>query len=341
MASTARKPRTVNMARTASTAKKPGTGMGTGTGTAQKPPATNTAKRLAKKRKKKREPGRSSSTPLTASRRPAFLTPGKAGVAGYPLNVFDETKISALSFLIGAEARLAERFTVGARIPLVLGSLESEAGVAPDESRFAPGNVELEGAYLITKGDHWSMTGTLELALPTAGGTEPPSANEVASDKTKEYEYKKYQTFAAVKAASATRGGYESALFEPGNFGIIPKISAKFGFDKWTIQPTVKLENLISVTKEAEEQYINELVGGLRVSYRVHKHVEPGVHVWGAMIHEKTKANDEVSGNGVVEPYVAVPVHPLRFTVGAILPFAGELADEKTIGFRLSAGAEF
>ncbi len=257
-----------------------------------------------------------------------------------PTNVFDSTRVAATSMLFGVERHVGERLTFGVRLPLVEAELTSRTGAAEGRSAFAAGNVELEGAFVIAHGKTWSLVGTLEIALPTAGGKEPPVPAEVAAEPEKRYDYKRYDTFAAVHAGAAVRGAYESALFEPGNLGIIPKLAAKLQLGKLTISPMVKLENLFDLEGD-DEVYINELVGGVRAGYRVAPAFEPGVHVWVRELHEHTHADDSFSTVAVVEPYARFHLGALQPTVSAILPFAGDLVDDKTFGIRASITGEF
>jgi hypothetical protein len=258
-----------------------------------------------------------------------------------PANVFDSTRVTAYTFLFGLERHLGERFTVGARMPIITADLTSRTGVAESRSATLAGNLELEGAFLIAHGATWDFEGTLEVALPTAGGTAPPSPAEVAAEPEKVFAYRSYDFFAAAHAASAVRGTYESALFEPGYFGLVPKLSANFRFSKLTVTPMVKVENLFDVTGKAEAVTINELVAGVRAGYRVVPAVEPGVHVWVRELHEHSHASDSNSAVGVVEPYVRFHQGGIKPFVSVILPFAGDLADDKTFGVRAGFVGEF
>lgn len=256
-----------------------------------------------------------------------------------PANVFDSTRVSVTSLLLGLEHHFGERLTFGARIPIVQAEFASRTGASDSRSAFIAGNLELEGAYVLVKRKTWNLVGTLEIALPTAGGKEAPTPEEVAAEPDKRYEYRRYDRFAGVHAGAAVRGAYESALFESGNLGLVPKIQANFHFGQLTLSPMVKIENLIDLTGD-DEVYINELVVGARASYRVTSEVEPGVHVWMRELHEHSHTDDSFSTVGVIEPFLRFHLGALKPTLSAILPFAGDLADAKTFGIRLSAVAE-
>lgn len=270
-----------------------------------------------------------------------ILTAGRPGpIELPPANVFDSTRITAYSFLFGFERHLGERFTLGARMPFVAATLTSRTGAAETRNELVAGNLELEAAYVILRGKTWDVEATLEVALPTASGREAPSQQEVRDDPTKRYDYARYDRFAAVHAGSAVRGAAESALFEPGNLGIVPKLAANFRISKLTLSPGLKVENLIDVTGTAEEVYINELVVGLRAGYRILPAVEPGVHVWLRELHEHTHADDSFSTVAVAEPFVRFHLGAVKPTVSVILPFAGDLADAKTWGVRVGIAGE-
>jgi hypothetical protein len=268
------------------------------------------------------------------------LAPGKfTRVEQPPNNTFDSTRVSAYSFLFGIERHFGERLTLGVRLPFVEADLASRTFTNEDRSVFEAGNVELEGAFVITHGRNWNLVGSLGVALPTAGGKEAPSKDEVSKDPEKRYDYKRYDSFAGVQAGSAVRGAYDSALFEPGRLGIVPQVSANFHLQKLTVTPTVKLENLVDVTGDAAQSYVGELVGGVRASYRLASWFEPGVHVWANILYTTTDLNSPTVA--VVEPFLSFPLPVFRITAGAIVPFAGYLADEKTFGFRFSVVASF
>ena len=270
------------------------------------------------------------------------LTAGRPGpVEQPPANVFDSTRIVAYSLLVGVERNLGPRFKIGARMPFVTATLTSRSGLAESRSVSVAGNLEFEAAYVLLHGKSWSLVATFEVALPTAGGNEPPSESEVRNEPTRRFDYPRYDSFAAVHAGAAVHGAYESALFEPGNLGLIPKLAAYFRFGKLSVSPLVKLENLFDLRGENEEVYINELVVGVRAGYRAIHAVEPGVRLWVRELHEHAHADDSYSTVAVVEPYVRFHVGAVQPSVSAILPFAGDLADAKTFGVRAGIAAEF
>src|SRR5262249_14198498 len=145
------------------------------------------------------------------------------------------------SLLVGLERRLTDRVAVGARIPILDAHLTSRTRAAASRSAFLAGNLELEGAFIALRGEGWQVVTSLEVALPTGGGTESPTAEEVGADPARRFEYQSLDRFAAARAASASRGAYESALFESGRLGIVPRVGASFHAGKVTIAPMVKV----------------------------------------------------------------------------------------------------
>jgi len=270
------------------------------------------------------------------------LSPGRpTRIEQPPLNMLDSTRITAYTFLFGVERHLGDRLTVGIRAPIVAATLASRTGISEDRSVVLGGNIELEGSFVLARGKNWDLGVALGVALPTAGGTEPPSAAEVAADPAKRFDYKSIDVFAAAHAASATLGSYDSALFEPGNLGIVPQIYANIRISELTLTPTVKVENLINVTGDSDETYINEIVAGVRAGFHVTPAFEPGVHVWVRSLHQQAHSEDTSDTVGVVEPYMRFHLGGFQPGVSAILPFAGDLADAKTFGIRGGFIAEF
>jgi hypothetical protein len=256
-------------------------------------------------------------------------------------NVLDRTRVTSYTLLTGLERHVGERGVVGARIPFVYGTLRSRTGAADARSVSTLGNAELEGAYTLVEGGSVRVVVALEVALPVMGAGETPTAEEVAADPERQASYAKLDRIVALQAGSAARGSYESALFEPGNLGFVPKVSATFNLSGFTISPMLKVENMVALNGGSEEIYINELVAGVRAGYRMHPNIEPGVHVWARELHEHGRKDDANDGIAVVEPYARFLFGWLKPTASVIVPFAGNLAHERTFGARASVAAFF
>jgi hypothetical protein len=247
-------------------------------------------------------------------------------------------RVTALTLLIAVERRL-DALRVGARVPFTQGSLESRTGATSQRDRLIGGNLTLEGAYRFLRMDALDIEGGLELALPTGAGKEQPGLADGAGLPTQSKDFGRFDRWAVARAGSAVRGAYDSALFESGRFGIVPKVGATYTVSKISIQPAVKLQNLVDVTGNARRGYVGELVLGVRASYRALEWLAPGVHVWtNAALTPSEVANASV---GVIEPFVRFPLGAVTPQVAAIVPFAGHLVDEKAFGLRAAVAGEF
>ena len=270
-----------------------------------------------------------------------FETVGPDGKSG---STIDTSRVGAISFLFGLEREITKAIVVGARIPLVTGApdtIRSREMDLPTRS-VGPvfGNLEIEGMYKRTLVDskwHAAFEGALEIALPLAPGTEPP--RDV--DANAMYPYDSMDRFALLRAASFTRGTLDSALFEPGRFGVVPKVSLpmKFLGNRLKVRPTVKFEALLDTTGRAREPAIGELVMGLRASYEIVPWLEPGVHVWTNITVSKSEEQDLTVA--VIEPSVYGHFGPISPYAGIIIPMAGHLVTKDTLAFRLGVAAGF
>ena len=63
--------------------------------------------------------------------------------------------------------------------------------------------------------------------------------------------------------------------------------------------------------------------------------------LWVTEVHEHTRSDDTYSTLAVFEPYARFHFGRVTPTASAILPFAGDLADAKTFGLRVSVAGEF
>jgi hypothetical protein len=208
---------------------------------------------------------------------------------------------------------------------------------APDDHRGASaiGNVEIEpeGRIKLAEGLHLKLA--LGIALPTAQGGEIPSTAAAIPADGPGIDQNAYDRFAAQRAAAMTRGYEEDALFEPTHLGIVPKVTLAWASDGVRIDPWVKLENLIAT--ESGRKFIDELVFGVNLGYRVSRAFEPGVRVWANV----PVSNVDFTAVAVAEPQLAFHFRPVDLSAGVILPFAGPLTSPYDVGVRLAAGFRF
>lgn len=233
--------------------------------------------------------------------------------------------VHSLSFVIGAGYEIAERFGVGARIPLTIGSVPGFD--LETHSTFAFGNVELEGEAEFELSESAELVFSLGIALPTAQGSEEP---EVEGDELNSA----FDQFVVQRLAAASRGFEDNALFEVDRLGIIPKVALQAREGIVLFQPFLKLENLIATNSELERSYIAELVFGTFIGFQASQHFELGARAWASAAFL-----DEVEMVGVAEPQVRAHFAPVDVVLGGIIPFAGELTDPQFGGVRLAVAA--
>jgi hypothetical protein len=259
---------------------------------------------------------------------PNGITPATS-ISGAPLSV------ESLIFAGGFEP--VRHLGFGARIPLTLGSFSPPNR----ESRGTTvlGNIEIEGEYEAELSEQVKLLLSLGLALPTAQGDEvPDSVDRVALDSAGRVDQNSYDRGALNRAAAAARGYEDNALFEPKRFGIIPKIALHYAAPGGLrIEPYIKLENLIDTTGNADDKYLGEIVGALRVAYLVQKEIEPGIRVWGNIPLNGPNTNPV----GVVEPELRLHFGVATPYIGVIIPFAGPIAQDPTQFVAIRAGLAF
>ena len=141
------------------------------------------------------------------------------------------------------------------------------------------------------------------------------------------------------KAAAFARGAEDNALFEPNRFGIIPKIGLLYRTHGLSLEPYVKVENLIGTSSNLANGYVGELVGGLRVGYWVHKEFEVAVRGW--FNTGFAGGDDDKQTSVAVEPQIVLRFGPVRPYLGLLLPVAGPPHDYSFIGARIGVSASF
>jgi hypothetical protein len=142
-----------------------------------------------------------------------------------------------------------------------------------------------------------------------------------------------------MRAANFATGSINSALYEPGRIGVIPKAQLPMKFGKLTVVPMVKVENLIDVTGDAGQTYVGELIVAANASYRVHKNVEPGLAAWANILYTKAELDDP--SIIALQPYVRFPVGAFKPYVGATVPVFGHIVTDKAFAINGGVVAEF
>jgi hypothetical protein len=234
------------------------------------------------------------------------------------------TKTMTESFVLAAGYEVAEHFGVGVRVPLTFGTLELLDG--DSYSTFALGNVEIEGEYGIRLAPHAELSFSLGIAVPTAQGEE---AEAVPADAEPKIDRGFLQ-----RAAAATRGFEDEALFEIKRLGIIPKAMLDYRYGALLLRPFVKVETLISTESDPEHRVLFEVLVGSYFGAALGEHIELGARIWTDLV--LAGGGDSV---GVVEPQVAALFGHVRIVLAGILPIAGALTDPYFGGVRLGIGA--
>jgi hypothetical protein len=247
----------------------------------------------------------------------------------------DKTPSDVQSFILSGSAEIAEHVEVGFRLPFTFASFWPGGSAA--RSATSLGNLELEGEYVLPLGRRLKLLLGLGVALPTAEGQEIPA--DLASQTVASSTASSYDRWSLSRAAAFARGYEDNALFDPHRLGLVPRIALAYESRGLSVEPYVKVENLIGTSTLLDASYVGELVGGLRVGYRVHRHVEVAVRGWVNVGFAGT-SDDKVTA-AAIEPMVALPFGPVRPYAGVIVPLAGPPQDNGYFGVRLGLTAAF
>lgn len=260
---------------------------------------------------------------------------GTTGEGAELTPTFEPSRIWTTTLLLGAE-HPTPHATFGIRLPIVLGgitALETEKSsrvVGP-----LLGNIELEMLHATTLTEDLRFELAFELSLPTAFGEEPPLPGEGLEAPLNDVAVARGSV---LRAAEFSRGSLDSALFEPGRVGFIPKLSLDFRAGAFHLRPTVKFELLMDTRGRAKEHLIGELVAGVRASYEIAHFVEPSLHAWtNITLTEHAERNVDVV---LLEPAVRFRVGQLRPGLGVVVPLFGRLVDDHALAVRLSVTGE-
>ena len=254
------------------------------------------------------------------------------------------TQSDVQSFVFAGSVEVAKHLTLGARVPLSFATF-TPPGASPDgaaaRSTESFGNLELMAEYgTRTKLSRTSTLGlvtSLAVALPTALGDEIP-ANLAARDASL-VDVNAYDRFSLARAASMSRGEEESALFEPKRLGLVPRLALLYQGPSLSLEPSVKVENLLSVSNSLEAPYIGEIVPGLRVGYRVRRNVELDVRGWANVRFASASGDRRTSA--AVEPAVVLRFGPVLPYAGVVVPVGGLPYFDSFFGIRLGVRGSF
>jgi hypothetical protein len=255
------------------------------------------------------------------------------GAVTYTRN--DAVHSNVQSFILGASAEVVEHLGVGLRLPFTF------AGFSPDGSQGRQttsfGNLELEGEYGDRIAQGLRLYGALGVALPTAQGDEiPPDLNNVSAQLVNQTAYDR---FSLERAAAAARGYEDNALFEPKRLGLVPKVGLVYRTHGLSVEPYVKVENLVGTSSSLANEYVGELVGAVRVGYWVHKQFEVALKGW---VNVGFAGGDEDKKTSLaLEPQLVLRFGPVRPYAGVIIPVAGPPSDEAFVGVRLGVAGAF
>ncbi len=261
-------------------------------------------------------------------------TPTTGAVPNPTYTYADKVPSNVQSFILGGGMEVVEHFEVGARLPFTFAGFSPDG--TPGRSATSFGNLELEGAYGGRVAEGLRLTGSLGLALPTSSGTEiPPDLNAVATG----VDQSAYDRWSLNRAAAAARGYEDNALFEPHRLGIIPKVGLLYRTHGLSLEPYLKIENLVSTSSSLTNSYVGELVGGLRVGYWVHKEFEVALRGWVNVGY--AGADDDKKTTVAIEPQAVLRFGPVRPYLGVIIPFTGPPNDGGFVGLRLGVDVAF
>ena len=266
-----------------------------------------------------------------------------------PPNKLESTQVQSDSYIIGAGYWLNDHFRLGARFPLVHGTLKP-AGIDNSRGATTIGNLEVGAEYELELSKTMRLVPGLGLALPTATGDELPEFEAVQENPTARFNSASHDRFSVLQAASASRGFEDSALFESKRFGIIPELALEVRAGKLELVPFVKMENLISTASNPAHSYLGEVVIGGRVSYAVMRWLDVGLRAWAVAAFEKEEKPGNVTA--VVEPQVRAHLGTVTPVVGLLIPVVptsvndstpneAPIFDPRFIALRLGLGFRF
>jgi hypothetical protein len=261
------------------------------------------------------------------------------GTQAITYSVAAATPTDVQSFIFAGSVGITKRVALGARLPLTFATFSPDGSAA--RSTTSVGNVELEVEYGtrvdLRRGSTLSLVGALGVALPTAQGDAIPS--DLLARDASTVDQNAYDRFSSSRAAAWARGDEDDALFEPARLGIVPKIGVLYRGRYLSIEPSLKVENLLSTSSSAAAPYIGEIVPAVRFGYRVCRVAELALRTWANVRFAAPGADRRTSA--AVEPGIAVQLGKVVPYAGMILPLTGLPFDDSFLGFRVGITGSF
>lgn len=263
----------------------------------------------------------------------------------------DDTKVTSDSYILGVGYWLSHDLRVRVRLPIAHASYRPGGLPKSDRGSTALGNVDLAVTYEKHFSKSLRLVPQLAVGLPTAGGTQLPSAATVAKNPTGPYDQNTYDRFSDLRAANAARGLDEGHLWASNRFGIVPEVELVYEAGKLDVAPFVRMDNLLSTSSTNTETWVADFVGGVRVGYTVADWVAVGIRGWASYALQKEGRDDNVLVN--VEPNVSFhvgPIHPYAGLLVPVFPIAakdsrttdeGPVYDVRYVSFRLGVYSRF
>lgn len=220
------------------------------------------------------------------------------------------------SGIVSVGFRPGRAVRLGARFPLAYAELDAPPDKV-DRDVFALGNAELSVHGDVRLGRAATLTLGLAALAPTANGVETPTAEALdPADVSRQGARDRY---AALRAASASRGLEETGLFQAGIAGAVPSVALELRLWRFHVTPFVKMHNLFAVASTTKSVYAADVVGGADLFLAPWPFLELGARGW---------ANYAVTGFDdrhlplldVVEPQLRLHLGPLHPTFGFLAP---------------------
>ena len=241
----------------------------------------------------------------------------------------ETVRYATTSLNLGLSNEIMNDFRVGVLLPVGFGSVFSSA----TRGSTVVGNVTLGGVLQRRTSNDVTLSGGLDVALPTASGEQLPDAATIPT--LGHVDQKQLDRFSLLHAMSDSRGREDTAAFTSNHLGLVPKLGAAWtASEKVDLDGYVKYQSLHATSDNAV--YEGSVVVAVRGSYHLSKTVDGTLRVW---------TNLAVAGPdspvAAVEPQLSARLGWVTPMVGVVLPVAGELTSPYNVGVRAVLAARF